>query len=432
MKTCFSIFRWVLIVVVAGLVQAFANESEGGSATAFVGAKIIDGSGALPIEDGIMIVRGGRIVEVGAVGEVAVPKGARVVDVQGKVIIPGLINGHGHVGRTEGLQGGRYSKENVLRDLQLNARYGVTTVVSLGGDELPSIEIREAEGEDDLDRARLLVAGQVVTGETPAKAKAVVDFNEQTGVDFIKLKVDGKEGSSQRMAPEVFTAVIDHAHALGLPVAAHLYYLEDARALVAAGADYIAHSIRDQLVDDEFVAKVKEAGVYYCPTLMRDVSTFVYEAEADFFADPFFLKEVAPELLASLRDPVRQERVRADRTAQANKIALGVALKNLKKLADAGVPIVMGTDGGPPGRFQGYFEHLEMEMMVRDAGISPMQVIVAATGGAARALNLEEVGTLEEGKWADFVVLAKDPLEDIANTRSLESVWIAGNRVPEK
>jgi len=400
--------------------------------TAFVGAKIIDGTGLSPIERGVLVVRDGRVFDVGAVGEVAVPERARVVDVSGKVIMPGLINGHGHVGGTEGLQGGRYSRENVLRDLELNARYGVTTVVSLGGDGLASIEIREAEGATNLDRARLRVAGQVVTGETPAEAKAVVDFNQRTGVDFIKIKVDGEEGSSQRMAPDVFTAVIDHAHALGLPVAVHLYYLVDARALVAAGADYIAHSIRDQVVDDAFVAMVKEAGVYYCPTLMRDVSTFVYESEPEFFRDPFFLREVEVSLLEQLLNPERQMRIRNNPPAQANKAALQVAFTNLKKLAEAGVPIVMGTDGGPPGRFQGYFEHLEMALMVEKAGLTPMQVIVAATGGAAKALKLPDVGTLETGKWADFLVLAEDPLADIAHTRSLESVWIAGTRVPEK
>lgn len=404
--------------------------SEVGEVRAFVGAKLIDGTGAAPLERGALVIQGGRIVGVGAEGAVEVPRGAQVMSVQGKVIMPGLINAHGHVGGTEGLSGGHYSRENVLRDLRLNARYGVTTVVSLGGDEGASIELRDRENTTELDRAWLRVAGQVVTGRTPMDALKILEWNQESGVDFIKIKVDGKAGSAQRMTPEVFTVVIDYAHGLGLPVAAHLYYLDDARALVAAGADFIAHSIRDQVVDDAFVAMVKEAGVYYCPTLMRDVSTFIYEGEPEFFADPFFRKEVDAELLAELRNPERQDRIRNNRTAQANKVALGVAWQNLRKLADAGVVIVMGTDAGPPGRFQGYFEHKEMEMMVKDAGLTPMQVIVAATGASAEALGLEEVGTLEAGKWADFIVLADDPLEDMANTRTLESVWIAGNRVP--
>lgn len=398
--------------------------------TAFVGAKLIDGTGAAPIESGALVVREGRILAVGKAGQVRLPEGAKRVDVSGKVIIPGLINGHGHIGGTVGLQGNRYSRENVQRDLRLNGRYGVTTVVSLGGDEKVSVEIRETENTPTLKRARLRVAGPVVVGKDPEEAMIRVDGNVQLGVDFIKIKVDGAAGSRQRMSKDVFTAVIKHAKARGVPVASHLYYLDDARELVAAGVDYIAHSIRDRVVDDAFIAQAKAADVYYCPTLMRDVSTYIYESEPEFFADPLFLTEMSPGILDQLRDPKRQASIRANQRAQANKEALRVALMNLKKLADAGVPVVMGTDGGPPGRFQGYFEHLEMEMMVEQAGLSPMQVIVSATGGAADALKLPDVGTLEPGKWADFLVLAEDPLVNIANTRSFESVWIAGNQVP--
>jgi imidazolonepropionase-like amidohydrolase len=367
---------------------------------------------------------------VGKAGQVRLPEGAKRVDVSGKVIIPGLINGHGHIGGTVGLQGNRYSRENVQRDLRLNGRYGVTTVVSLGGDEKASVEIRETENTPTLKRARLRVAGPVVVGKDPEEAMIRVDGNVQLGVDFIKIKVDGAAGSRQRMSKDVFTAVIKHAQVRGVPVASHLYYLDDARELVAAGVDYIAHSIRDRVVDDAFIAQAKAADVYYCPTLMRDVSTYIYESEPEFFADPLFLTEMSPGILDQLRDPKRQASIRANQRAQANKEALRVALMNLKKLADAGVPVVMGTDGGPPGRFQGYFEHLEMEMMVEQAGLSPMQVIVSATGGAADALKLPDAGTLEPGKWADFLVLAEDPLVNIANTRSFESVWIAGNQVP--
>jgi imidazolonepropionase-like amidohydrolase len=398
--------------------------------TAFVGAKLIDGTGAAPIESGALVVREGRILAVGKAGQVRLPEGAKRVDVSGKVIIPGLINGHGHIGGTVGLQGNRYSRENVQRDLRLNGRYGVTTVVSLGGDEKVSVEIRETENTPTLKRARLRVAGPVVVGKDPEEAMIRVDGNVQLGVDFIKIKVDGAAGSRQRMSKDVFTAVIKHAKARGVPVASHLYYLDDARELVAAGVDYIAHSIRDRVVDDAFIAQAKAADVYYCPTLMRDVSTYIYESEPEFFADPLFLAEMSLGILDQLRDPKRQASIRANQRAQANKEALRVALVNLKKLADAGVPVVMGTDGGPPGRFQGYFEHLEMEMMVEQAGLSPMQVIVSATGGAADALKLPDAGTLEPGKWADFLVLAEDPLVNIANTRSFESVWIAGNQVP--
>ena len=90
----------------------------------------------------------------------------------------------------------------------------------------------------------------------------------------------------------------------------------------------------------------------------------------------------------------------------------------------------MGTDTGPPGRFQGYFEHRELELMI-ESGLTPLRTIAASTGEAARCLGLrEQLGTIEVGKWADFIVLGANPLDDIRNTREIESVWISGNQVP--
>jgi imidazolonepropionase-like amidohydrolase len=165
---------------------------------------------------------------------------------------------------------------------------------------------------------------------------------------------------------------------------------------------------------------------------MREVSTFVYESEPDFFSDPFFLREADPAVLAQLRDRKRQEAMRTSRSAQTYKKALEIASRNLKKLSDAGVRIAMGTDTGPPARFQGYFEHMELELMAK-AGLTPAQVILSATGDAARCMGLDgQVGTIRPGAWADFLVLARNPLQDVRNTRTLESVWIAGNRLPGK
>jgi imidazolonepropionase-like amidohydrolase len=214
-----------------------------------------------------------------------------------------------------------------------------------------------------------------------------------------------------------------------LRVASHLYYLEDAKALLRAGTDFVAHSVRDQPVDDELIGLFAERDVCYSPTLTREVSTFVYESTPDFFDDVFFLREVDPDVLDQLRDPERQEGVRNSRSAQAYKQALEVALGNLKPLVDGGVQLALGTDAGPPARFQGYFEHMEMSLMAQ-AGLTPMQILVSATGDAAQCLGLDDVGTLEPGRWADFVVLTANPLADINNTRSIESVWIAGNQVP--
>jgi imidazolonepropionase-like amidohydrolase len=159
------------------------------------------------------------------------------------------------------------------------------------------------------------------------------------------------------------------------------------------------------------------------------VSAFAYESTPAFFSDPFFLQEADPDVVRQLQEPDRQAAMRGSKTAQAYKAALAVAQQNLKKAADAGLLIVMGTDAGPfPERFEGYFEHLEMDMMVQ-SGLTPAQVLRSATSDAARGMKMDGVGTLTKGAWADFVVLDKDPLSDIRNTRTIASVWVAGNQV---
>jgi imidazolonepropionase-like amidohydrolase len=187
--------------------------------------------------------------------------------------------------------------------------------------------------------------------------------------------------------------------------------------------------VRDNEVDKELIAALKPSGVCYCPTLMREVSTFVYESTPDFFADPLFLAHANPEWVATLKEPARQQAMRTSTTARRYKTALEVASRNLKRLSDAGIPIAMGTDTGPTGRFQGYFELMELELMVK-AGLTPRQALTAATRDAARCMKVDgQLGTLERGKWADFVVLDADPLANISNVRRISSVWIAGNKV---
>jgi imidazolonepropionase-like amidohydrolase len=162
---------------------------------------------------------------------------------------------------------------------------------------------------------------------------------------------------------------------------------------------------------------------------MREVSTFVYESTPAWFADPMFLKHVDAKTVDTLKQPAQQEKVHNSQSAQRYKAALPVASRNLKKLSDAGVSIAMGTDTGPPARFQGYFELMELELMAK-AGLTPQKVLAAATRDAARCMKLDrELGTLEANKWADFVVLDADPLADVSNVKKISAVYIAGNRV---
>lgn len=411
-----------------GLLSLNVQANEG--SIAFVGATLIDGTQAAPLEDATIVITDGRIRTVGPSSAVQVPQGAEIINVSGKTIMPGIINAHAHVGGTLGLETGHYNTENLVRQLRLYARYGVTTINSLGGDENESFALRNGQFDEDLNRSRLFVAGSVVTGSTEAAIRAEVNKNADSGANFIKVRVDDNLGRSAKMSPPLISALIDQAHQRRLPVAVHLFYLDDAKYILNAGANFIAHSIRDEAVDSELIDLIKANDACYVPTLTREVSTFIYESEPAFFSDPFFLKEVEEGVLAQLRTPERQSQMRNSASAQAYKAGLEVAMANLTALNASGVKIAMGTDTGPPARFQGYFSHMEMQMMV-DAGMSPLDAIRASTGVAADCINVGDVGTLEPGKWGDLVVLGANPAEDIANTKTVEGVWIAGNRVPD-
>jgi len=419
----------LLVSAVIALLSVATPAQQPSPTIAFTGARVIDGTDRAPIDNATLLVRGGKIVAVGAASAVTVPAGAQRVPLAGKTVIPGLINAHGHVGNTVGMEQGHYSADNVARDLKTYAAYGITTVFSLGDDQAAGIAARDAQRTPTLNRARLFVAGPVLAPKSLDEARKLVDEDAAMKVDIVKIRVDDNLGTTPKMAPDIYKAVIDQAHKKGLRVAVHLFYLDDAKAVLDAGADFIAHSVRDTAVDDQFIAMLKRRNVCYCPTLMREVSTFVYESTPPWFADPLFLKHADMAAVEALKQPARQQAMANSKSAQRYKAGLEVANRNLKKLSDAGVPIAMGTDTGPPARFQGYFELMELEMMAK-AGLTPRQVLASATRDAARCMKLDsELGTLEPNKWADFVVLDADPLADISNVRKINAVYVAGNAV---
>ena len=377
----------------------------------------MDGTDRAPIVNATLLVRNGRVVAAGPAARIDIPAGAERVALTGKFVMPGLINSHGHA--------------SSVADLATYAAYGVTTVYSLGGEPAAIFAARDAQRTAPPAFARVFVAGPVLTPTTPDEARKQVAEVAQQRVDIVKIRVDDNLGTTPKMTPEVYRAVITEAHARGLRVAVHFYYLADAQDLLNAGADFMAHSVRDVDVTDPFARALRDKKVCYTPTLMREVSTFVYDSPPAFFSDSFFLAHANRAWMSTLQHPARMESVRTSASAKTYKAQLPVAMRNLKRLSDAGVAIAMGTDTGPVGRFQGYFELMEMEMMV-DAGLAPRHVLASATRDAAACLQLDkELGTLEPGKWADFVVLDASPLERISNMRRQHSVWIGGRRVPQ-
>ncbi len=396
--------------------------------TAFTGATLWDGTGGAAVENAVMVVDHGRITAVGSADEVELPPGAAVEDLAGKTVVPGFINAHAHASDVMGLETGHYSRENLIRQLGLYARYGVTSVASLGGDGPEAARLRD-EQDDSLDRARIWIAGEVISSGTPEEAAESVARSLALPADFLKMRVDTNLGANERVSSETIEKVMELGREAGKMVTTHIFYLDDAKEVLRLGSGLIAHSVRDQPVDEEFLELMKEKDVCYVPTLVREISTYVYSEVPEFFDDPFFLKDADPAVLEQLKDPERMERVANSSSAQGYREHYPIAMANTKAVADAGVTIAFGTDTGPPGRFQGYFEHIEAGEMA-EAGLTAEQILMSATRDAAACLALDGVGTLTAGNWADFIVLNENPLEDIANLRSIDRVVVAGNTVP--
>jgi imidazolonepropionase-like amidohydrolase len=406
------------------LVLATGAACGGGESTAvaFTDATIWDGTGRAPYV-GTLVVDSGRIVAAGE--DVEPPDGAATESLAGRFVVPGLIDAHAHVTGTWAPDGVTDPVERVRRELLLFARYGVTTVNSLG-DERPTLQARDGRQPSDA-HARVLASGPVVAATDPAAARAAALANADAGVDWLKLRVDDELGTVAKMPWDAVAAVIEAGRERGLRVATHLYYLDDAKRLLELGTGLLAHSVRDRDVDTELVDRLRASSVCYVPTLVRDVSTFVYAERPEWFDDPFFLAYAHPGQVEGAAEP---DFVAGQRAASAtSSAALAQAQRNLKTLYDAGIPIAFGTDAGPRARFPGYFEHMELQLMV-DAGLTPEQALLSATSVTADCLRLEDVGRLEAGKHADFLVLGGDPLQDIQATRRLERVYIGGQRVP--
>lgn len=420
----------VPIVLAAGFLLASLPASA--QVTAFVDGRVIDGKGRV-IEHGTVVVRGGLIAEAGPAASVQAPEGATVVDLRGKTLMPGIVNAHGHLAPVEGLKTDPkyYTRDNLVRQLRAYATYGITTVFALGDDQAEAFALRAEQSLAPPDRARAFLAGPSIAAETPEAARADTDKVVALTPDLIKIRVDDNLGTTKKMTEPVWRAVLERAHSAHLKLAVHLFYLADAKAVAQAGADFVAHSVRDLPVDDVFLSSMKAHDACYSPTLMREVSTFVYESTPPWVNDPFFRRGYSAEISAELADPARQARFKASPAwaqGQKYKAGLEVAKANLKRVSHAGIRIAMGTDSGPAGRFQGFFEHLELELMAA-SGLTPMQAIVAATGDAAACWGKKGViGTIEKGAAADLLVLNANPLDAIANTRALHAVYVGGRR----
>ena len=416
------------------------------TATHFHGMTLIAGDGSDAIANAAMIVDHGTIVTVGDADSVSAPPGASHVDLSGRTIMPLLHSVHVHLGYLigEGMAAENYSRESILRDLESHAHYGIGSVLSLGSDPGDTaFNLREDQKAGRAGGARLFTVGRGLTSvggwptniasiaaapqqvETEEEAREAVRAMAEKKADAIKIWVDDGGGRLPKISPELFGAAIDEAGQHGLKVLAHVYYLDDAKALVEAGVSGLAHSIRDQEVDDELIEMMLANDVFYAPTLVAHQSSGAYADEEAWIGEASMRETVDAAVVDKLMSAEYVENLNASAGLPAQREQYQTALVNVKKLSDAGVIIALGTDSGTTNRFPGYFEHRELKLMV-DAGMTPAQAITAGTKDSAAVVGL--AGTLSEGAPADFLVLATNPLEDIRSTRDIDAVYVAGER----
>jgi imidazolonepropionase-like amidohydrolase len=413
-------------------------------------ARVIDGTGAPAQEHVSLLLRNGKIEQISG-AEMSVPAGAQVRDLTGKTVMPGIIDAHSHLGLlvddAESSATG-YTRENVTAQLKQFERYGVTTIQSLGLNRDLVFVLRDEQQAGRLGGASIFTAGrgigapggapplpaaadQIYRPATVKEAQRAVDEMAAHRVDIIKIWVDKLHSKMPEMTPEIYKAVIDEAHKRHVRVAAHVYALEDAKQLVADGVDVLAHSVRDQVVDDAFVKAMTQHHTWYVPTFTVDESAYVYAEHPAFMQTKFFLEAAGPQLMAKLNDPGYVEKIHQDSQTAQHQKDFASGQQNLKKLFGAGVSVGFGTDAGAlPGRIPGFAEHHELALMVQ-AGLTPMQAITAATGENAKLIHSADRGTIAVGKRADLLVLDADPLADIGNTQKIFAVYHDGHSIAD-
>ncbi len=424
--------------------------------TVLTNVTVIDGTGKPAQPGSAIVMTDGKIAFVGPMAQLKAPAGAKTVDLAGKFVMPGIIDAHVHVGMMHDLtQDEKYeTPENVQADLKQYSAYGVTSVQVLGTDKDFVLQMRNQQRKSRPTMARLFSAGQGVVFKggyggllgvtqpvaTPEEARKLVDEQAAKGADFIKLWMDDERKTIPvKMPYSISKAVIDEAHKKGLKAVAHVFYLADAKELVREGINGFAHMVRDQPVDKELLDMMKAKGVWMVSsTLSREMAYSL--AVMPWLNDPFFTRGVTPGTIEVLKSPAREKAVVLGYTMFPGlpykkqvfsdmDRTLFQALENYERMAQAGILMGMGTDSGPNGRFPGFNAHEEMQLEVM-AGRTPMQAIVSATSMNARWLGDTTIGSIAAGKWADLLVLDKDPLKDIRNTETINSVYIAGNSVP--
>lgn len=443
--------RLAIAGAVALAIGGCATTGGSGPVVALKGATLIDGTGAPPVSNSVVLISGGSIAAAGPASSVAIPAGARVIEVSGKTVMPGMISNHAHVGIVNGTQSSpdNYNKDFISRQLQQFEALGITSVTSLGMNGPLFYEIRRELRGGTLKGADLfgadrgvgveagappanivtIAANQIYRPKTAEEARQAVSEMKARGTDLVKVWLDDFGKSlPNKVAPTVYGALVDEAHKQDLRVAAHIHDIDDAKAILAVGGDIIAHGVRDKPVDDEFIRLMKERKAWYIATLALDDSNFVFADKPETALDPLVRQWIHPQMMALVSDPAWQAKAKASPGAANARRDLAMGKANLLAVYKAGIPVGFGSDSGVGLRVPGIAEHRELVLMV-EAGLTPMQALTVATSDAARLLRLSDRGQVSAGKRADLVVLDANPLDNISNTLRINAVWNRGVQV---
>ena len=444
-RKTFHLSALFVMVCSAGALPTLTQSLSSNAIVMYEGARLIPGDGSPPIQSSAMLVQSGAITGIGAKGNLPVPRGATRVDLTGKTIMPTLINTHGHPGFQRGLTytAANFTRETIVDDMNRALYFGIAVVQSQGiekGDV--TYQVRADQEAGNLSGARLRIAGRGIGAPNAGPGGAAyagiayeVTTEDQTRkavqelaarkVNIIKIWVDDRNGRAPRLAPDLYRVAIDEGHKHGLKVNAHVFYHTDAVDLVNAGIDGFAHLVRDKEMDDELIASIVRHNVYVMPNLSPEWSTYDTVPHWLRDGDPLMMlirDSVTPDIIERMRkayenrDPAALQRTRAQ---------YAILQHSLAKLAKAGAKIILGSDTGLEDHLFGMSEQHELESMA-NAGMAPMQVIVAATSRPAEYLGLNKMGLLAPGKEADFLVLNANPLDNITNTQRISKIYIKG------
>ena len=434
-----------LVLSLTGCGESAAPVAEPGG-LALVGGQLIDGTGAAPVLDSVVVIRDGRIENAGARNVTAVPAGAEVIDVAGKTIIPGLVNLHVHY---------RGGPEDIERQFRTQLYYGVTTGRSIGSDSPEAVPFLLEANAGRLGFPRAYTAGLGFSHPngfnaagrnaptTEEEARAMVRGQVELGVHFIKMWVNEVQEPGLKITPEMRTVIIDEAIRNGAVPVAHIDDEADGRQLVQAGLRDFLHStvltfgpgagvpVDDPEPSQEFLQMCLDNGVSFTPTLSIVQNNWHFAEHPELLDDPALRAAFNPDALVRWDDPESRAEIVDASGFEDRKAAFRQVQDFVKTIHDAGVKVALGNDAGTPNVPFGWGMHHEMELYV-EAGLTPMQAIVAATAtgaGQMPPVGEADFGTLEAGKVADLVVLNADPLVDIRNTLEIDQVMRLGEWV---